>query len=151
MANTPGIVGAPQRALRLTIVTAQEELFRGQTDSVVLPADDGEVCILPGHTPLLARIRPGEARYRVGDDWECLFLAGGFLEVQPTEVTVLADTALRAEAIDAKAAEDAVKAARRREERARLPYDQQLAHAELLRALAMLKVAEDARRRKRHL
>ncbi|MEJ2480242.1 MAG: ATP synthase F1 subunit epsilon [Acidihalobacter sp.] len=151
MVDIPDRGRAPQRALRLTIVTAQEELFRGQTDSVVLPADDGEVCILPGHTPLLARIRPGEARYRVGDDWECLFLAGGFLEVQPTEVTVLADTALRAEAIDAKAAEDAVKAARRREERARLPYDQQLAHAELLRALAMLKVAEDARRRKRHL
>jgi F-type H+-transporting ATPase subunit epsilon len=72
------------------------------------------------------------------------------MEVQPTEVTVLADTALRAEAIDAKAAEAAVKAARRREERARLPYDQQLAHAELLRALAMLQVAEDARRRRRH-
>ncbi|MEJ2631989.1 MAG: ATP synthase F1 subunit epsilon [Acidihalobacter sp.] len=138
----------PQRALRLTIVTAQEELFRGETDSVVLPADEGEVCILPGHTPLLARIRPGEARYRAGSDWQCLFLAGGFLEVQPTEVTVLADTALRAEAIDAQAAEEAVKAARKREEHARLPYDQQLAHAELLRALAMLKVAEDFIRRK---
>jgi F-type H+-transporting ATPase subunit epsilon len=141
--------GAPRRALRLTIVTAQEELFRGETDSVVLPAENGEVCVLPGHAPLLARIRPGEARYRTGGNWECLFLAGGFMEVQPTEVTVLADTALRAEAIDAKAAEAAVKAARRREERARLPYDQQLAHAELLRALAMLQVAEDARRRRR--
>ena len=141
---------APRRALRLTIVTAQEELFRGETDSVVLPAENGEVCVLPGHTPLLARIRPGEARYRIDGVWECLFLAGGFMEVQPTEVTVLADTALRAEAIDAKAAEAAVKAARQREQRARLPYDQQLAHAELLRALAMLKVAQDARHRRRH-
>jgi F-type H+-transporting ATPase subunit epsilon len=148
MADIPDNGRTPRRALRLTIVTAQDELFRGETDSVVLPADDGEVCILPGHTPLLARIRPGEARYRAGSDWECLFLAGGFLEVQPTEVTVLADTALRAEAIDAKAAEEAVKAARKREEHARLPYDQQLAHAELLRALAMLKVAEDFIRRK---
>lgn len=134
--------------LRLTIVTAQQELFRGETDMVILPADNGELCVLPGHTPLLARLRPGEARYRNDGQWSYLFLEGGFLEVQPSEVVVLADTALRAEAIDAAAAALAVKAARERESRARLPYDQQLAYTELMRALALLKVAEDFRRRK---
>lgn len=141
--------GGPRAALRLTIVTAQEELFRGETDRVFLPAENGEVCILPNHAPLLAQVRPGEARFRNGDGWEYLFLAGGFVEVQAHEVTVLADTALRAADIDAKAADAAVKAARSREQRARLPYDQRLAHAELLRALAMLRVAEDFRRRAR--
>lgn len=146
MAGTDGHGGR----LRLSIVTAQQDLYRGEVDTVILPAENGELCVLPGHTPLLARLNPGEARYRAnGDDWDYLFLEGGFLEVQPHEVTVLADTALRAEAIDAKAVEAAVKEARQREARARLPYDQQLARAELMRALAMLKVAEDLLRRKR--
>lgn len=147
--SAAGPPAATNHALRLTIVTAQEELFRGETDRVFLPAEDGEVCILPQHAPLLARVRPGEARFRNDDRWEFLFLAGGFMEVQAHEVTVLADTALRAAEIDAKAADASVKAARQRAQRARLPYDQQLAHAELLRALAMLRVAEDFRRRTR--
>lgn len=143
------IVGsASTRTLRLSIVTAQEDLFRGTVDTVILPAENGELCVLPGHTALLARINPGEARYRTNGDWQYLFLEGGFLEVQPSEVTVLADTALRAQDIDAQAAEVAVKEAQRRKSRAKLPYDQQLAHAELMRAIALLRVAEDIRRMK---
>lgn len=139
---------SPPGTLRLSIVTAQEDLFRGEVDAVILAAEHGELCVLPGHAPLLARLGPGEARYRSGGDWQYLFLEGGFLEVQPTEVSVLADTALRAEAIDAAAVARAVAEARKRASRAKLPYDQRMAHVELLRALAMLRVAEDARRRK---
>ncbi|APZ44655.1 ATP synthase F1 subunit epsilon [Acidihalobacter ferrooxydans] len=139
----------PRRSVRLSIVTAQSELFRGEVDTVILPAQAGEICVLPGHTPLLARINPGEGRYRIGNEWTYLFLEGGFLEIQPHEVTVLADTAVRAEAIDAQAAAEAVKQAQKRESKAQLPYDQQLAQLELMRALAMLKVAEDMLRKHR--
>ncbi|AOV17291.1 ATP synthase F1 subunit epsilon [Acidihalobacter aeolianus] len=132
--------------ITLSIVTAQGSLFFGTVERVVLPAEGGEMCVLPGHTPVLARLMPGEARYLSDDAWQYLYLEGGYLEVQPTQVTVLADTALRAQDIDARAAEEAVKRARSRDQRARLPYDKQLAHAELIRALALLQVALDARR-----
>ncbi|AOU97549.1 ATP synthase F1 subunit epsilon [Acidihalobacter yilgarnensis] len=135
-----------RKHITLSIVTAQDSLFLGTVERVVLPAEGGEMCVLPGHTPVLARLMPGEARYLTDGAWQYLYLEGGYLEVQPTQVTVLADTALRGKDIDARAAEEAVKHARSLDERARLPYDKQLAHAELIRALALLQVARDARR-----
>lgn len=138
-----------QRRLTLSIVTAQDTLFAGSVERVILPAEGGEMCVLPGHTPVLARLMPGEARYLAEDGWQYLYLDGGFIEVQPIVVTVLADTALRGEEIDARAAEEAVNQARKQDANARLPYDKQLAHAELIRALALLQVALDARRRGR--
>ncbi len=129
----------------LHIVSAQAELFGGPIERVILPAEHGELCLLPRHAPLLARLRPGEVRYHDENGWTYLFLEGGFVEAQPHEVTVLADTVLRAEEIDAEAAAAAVRAANDHIRHARLPYDQRLAEAELLRALAMLQVVEKVR------
>lgn len=135
-----------KRELILSVVTAQESIFWGSVERVVLPAEGGEMCVFPGHAPLLAQLMPGEARFLVRARWEYLYLEGGFLEVQPGTVTVLADTVRRAQDIDARAAEAAVNNARKLSANARLPYDKQLAHAELIRALALLQVARDAKR-----
>lgn len=134
------------KMLKLSVATAQGSVFQGTVTRVIVPADAGEMCVLPGHAPMLAKLIPGEARYLVSDDWEYLYLEGGFVEVQPTEVTVLADTVKRSQEIDAKLAEEAVKKALKQDSMARLPYDKQLAHAELIRALALLRVAKNGRR-----
>ena len=132
--------------IKLSVVTAQESIYQGNVERVIVPSEGGEMCVLPGHTPVLARLIPGEARYLASNRWEYLYLEGGFVEVQPREVTVLADTIRRAQDIDAREAEEAVKRARKQDSIARLPYDKQLAHAELIRALALLQVARDAKR-----
>lgn len=132
--------------IKLSVVTAQDSIYQGQVERVIVPAEAGEMCVLPGHTPVLAKLVAGEARYLVNEEWEYLYLEGGFLEVQPSEVTVLADTVKRSQEIDALAAEEAVKRAIKNDSIARLPYDKQLAHAELIRALAQLRVARNSRR-----
>lgn len=141
--------GQPDPPFELHIVSAQAELFNGPIERVILPAEHGELCLLPGHAPLLARLRPGEVRYHDENGWTYLFLEGGFVEAQPHEVTVLADTVLRAEEIDAEAAAQAVRTARDHVRRARLPHDQQLAEVELLRALALLHIADRVRAHRR--
>ena len=94
--------------MRVDVVSAEEEIFSGEAEFVALPGESGELGILPGHTPLITRIRPGAVRIKVtgqAED-EFVFVAGGILEVQPHVVTVLADTAIRGGDLDeAKAAE----------------------------------------------
>src|SRR5690625_6232862 len=78
----------------------QRSVFSGEVKFVALPGEVGELGILPGHTPLITRIRPGTVKIvHLDDTEERIFVAGGVLEVQPQQVTVLADTALRAEEI----------------------------------------------------
>ena len=93
--------------MRVDVVSAEEEIFSGEAEFVALPGESGELGILPGHTPLITRIRPGAVRIKVSDqaEDEFVFVAGGILEVQPNTVTVLADTAIRGADLDeAKAA-----------------------------------------------
>lgn len=94
---------------RVDIVSAEKEIFSGDAEMIVASAELGEVGIAPGHTPLITRIKPGEIRVKVPGDEEDLavYVSGGILEVQPYVVTVLSDTALRAEDIDEAAAEAA--------------------------------------------
>lgn len=94
---------------RVDIVSAEKEIFSGDAEMIVASAELGEVGIAPGHTPFITRIKPGEIRVKtVGDEEDlAVYVSGGILEVQPYVVTVLSDTALRAEDIDEAAAEAA--------------------------------------------
>src|SRR5437016_1668686 len=88
--------------VHVDIVSAEESIFSGLAEFVVLPGEAGELGVLPGHTPLLTRIKPGAVRIRVPHQAEevLVFVAGGLLEVQPNLVTVLADTAIRGKDLD---------------------------------------------------
>jgi len=94
--------------IHVDVVSAEESIFSGEAKFVALPGESGELGILPKHTPLITRIRPGAVRIQRADNGEeeFVFVAGGILEVQPDTVTVLADTAIRGKDLDeAKAAE----------------------------------------------
>ena len=94
--------------LKVDVVSVEKSLYSGEAKFVVLPGEAGELGILPGHTPLISRIRPGVVRIVHEDNSEeSIFVAGGLLEVQPTHVTVLSDTAIRAADLDEAKAEAA--------------------------------------------
>ena len=95
--------------MQVDIVSAEAEIFSGEATMLIASAELGEVGIAPGHTPLITRIRPGEIRVQQPDGGEELdvYVSGGILEVQPYVVTILADTALRADDIDEAAAQKA--------------------------------------------
>ena len=96
------------KTFRLEIVSAERSLYSGEANFVVVPGVDGELGIFPNHTPLLTKIKPGTLKFHAKDESEetLFFIAGGFLEVQPTVVTVLADTVVRGEEIDQARAEE---------------------------------------------
>jgi len=105
------------QTIHVDVVSAEEQIFSGEAEFVVLPGETGELGIYPRHTPLITRIRPGSVRIKLpnSQDEQLIFVAGGILEVQPNVVTVLADTAIRGNDLDeAKALE-----ARKRAEEAR--------------------------------
>jgi F-type H+-transporting ATPase subunit epsilon len=91
--------------INLTVVTRERKIIDTEADEVVLPATDGEIGILPGHTPLLTTLRIGEMRYRNGGKVERMVLSWGFAEVLPDRVIVLAERGILPEEIDAAAAE----------------------------------------------
>jgi F-type H+-transporting ATPase subunit epsilon len=104
--------------LTVDVVSAEEQIFSGEAEFVVLPGIEGELGIFPRHTPLFTQIKPGAVRIKLPGkaEEELVFVQGGFLEVQPHKVTVLADTAIRAHDLDEvkaleakKRAEDAMK------------------------------------------
>ncbi len=99
--------------LHVDIVSAEEQIFSGEAEFVVLPGEAGELGIYPRHTPLITRIKPGEVRITPagGGEEQFIFVAGGIIEVQPTVVTVLADTAIRGKDLDEAKALDAKKRA----------------------------------------
>jgi F-type H+-transporting ATPase subunit epsilon len=87
--------------IHIDIVSAEREIFSGDAEMVFAPAIMGEIGIAPGHTPLVTRLAPGEVRVKIGDGNEQgFYVSGGMLEVQPNIVTVLSDTAVRAEDLD---------------------------------------------------
>ncbi len=99
--------------MHVDVVSAEESIFGGDAEFVVLPGEAGELGIYPRHTPLITRIKPGVVRIRVPgrSDEELVFVAGGILEVQPHVVTVLADTAIRGRDLDEAKANEALKRA----------------------------------------
>ena len=99
--------------MHVDVVSAEEQIYSGEAEFVVLPGEAGELGIYPRHTPLITRIRPGEVRIKPagGGAEELIFVAGGVLEVQPKMVTVLADTAIRGADLDEAKATEALKQA----------------------------------------
>jgi F-type H+-transporting ATPase subunit epsilon len=99
--------------IHVDVVSAEESIFAGEAEFIVLPGESGELGIYPKHTPLITRIRPGVVRIKqIGrNDEDQVFVAGGILEVQPNVVTVLADTAIRGKDLDEAKASEALRAA----------------------------------------
>ena len=97
--------------MHLDVVSAEESLFSGPVQELLAPGKMGELGIMPRHSQLISTLKAGELRYKTDDGEASLFIAGGILEVQPSVVTVLADTAVRAEDLDESLAEEAKKRA----------------------------------------
>ena len=133
--------------LTLEIVTPDKSLVRDEVDEVQVPAAEGYMGILPGHTPLLALLKVGELWYRKGSEKFYLSIAFGFVEVLPDRVTILAQLAERPEDIDRERAE---RARRRAEERMAKPtpeIDFERARIALMKSMVRLQVAARARTR----
>ncbi|QGM79925.1 F0F1 ATP synthase subunit epsilon [Otariodibacter oris] len=123
----------------LTVVSAENEIFSGQVTSVRVSGIDGELGVYAGHTPLLTAIKPGMVKYNLADGKEeFIYVSGGFLEVQPTVVTVLADTAIRGEELD----EQRILAAKRKAEDTLGKTSNAELTAKLAREIAKLRVYE---------
>ena len=135
-------------SIKLDIVTAERQVYSDDVDVVVAPGVEGQLGILPHHTPLMTMLQPGELRLRKGGEEISMAISGGFLEVRPDRIIILADAAERVEEIDIARAEEAK---RRAEEllRHRAPgLDEAQAQAAIQRSLVRLKVAERRRRRR---
>ncbi|MBL8278484.1 MAG: F0F1 ATP synthase subunit epsilon [Pelomonas sp.] len=118
--------------LHVDVVSAEEQIFSGEAKFVALPGESGELGILPKHTPLITRIKPGAVRIERPDgSEEFVFVAGGILEVQPHRVTVLADTAIRGKDLDEAKAVEAKKQAEEALRNAKDSIDQAAIQSEL--------------------
>lgn len=134
-------------SLEIHIVSAEEEIFSGEVNAVFASATQGEVGVFPGHSPLLAQLRPGEVRIVVdGRDDRHFYVSGGVLEVQPHVVTVLADTALRSEDLDESRALEAKRKAEEALASQATDLDTAAAFAEIAEAAAQLRMIEELRK-----
>jgi F-type H+-transporting ATPase subunit epsilon len=125
--------------IHVDVVSAETLIFSGEAKFVALPGESGELGILPRHTPLITRIKPGAVRIEKADgSEEFVFVAGGILEVQPNVVTVLADTAIRGHDLDEAKAEEAKKRAEEALRNQDASMDYAVAQAELISAVAQL-------------
>ncbi len=132
------------------IVSAEKEIFSGRITMISAPGPIGELGIGPGHAPLLTGIRPGPVRLTMEDgEEEVFFASGGFLEVQPGVVTILADTAARAEDLDEAAAIEAQEAAERAIQDQAADFDFSLAASQLANAMAQQRTLEELKKRRR--
>lgn len=137
---------ADQGKLQVSIVTAERVVHEGQADLVYAPGAEGDMGILPRHMRLLTALRPGELRV-VSDGEEYLMaVGGGFLEVTPQRVTVLADQAERSDEIDLERAQEALERARQRMEEELEPEDRARAFAAIQRAQVRIRIARRRRR-----
>jgi F-type H+-transporting ATPase subunit epsilon len=129
--------------LQLEIVTPERLAYSDSVDSVVLPGAEGEMGILPHHAPLLATLGVGELRIRKGGEEEFFAIAGGFVQVRPDKVVVMAETADMAAEIDLEKAQEARREAERALESGYSEgADLSLARAQLQQALLRIRLAE---------
>ncbi|MDA0958600.1 MAG: F0F1 ATP synthase subunit epsilon [Pseudomonadales bacterium] len=132
-----------------SIVSAEQEIFSGLIEMVVATGSLGELGIKPGHAPLLSGIKPGPVRLILeGGEEEIFFASGGYIEVQPTAVTILADTAIRADNIDEAAATEAERKAQSELNDQRAEVDFARVSADLQEQAAMLRTVRKLRDQK---
>ena len=134
--------------IKLEVVTAERLVYSDTVDMVIAPGIEGELGILPHHTPLMTLLKPGELRVKKGNDEADLAVTGGFLEVRPDRVIVLADAAEKAEEIDEVRAEAAKKRAQERLTKHLPDTDKGRAEAALRRALVRLEIVEKRKKRR---
>ena len=135
--------------IHVDVVSAEEQIYSGEAEFVVLPGVEGELGVYPRHTPLFTQIRPGAVRIKLPGDApdELVFVQGGFLEVQPHLVTVLADTAIRAKDLDEVKASEAKKAALEALQNKTSKEEIATAEAELAIAMAQIEAIRKLRHR----
>jgi F-type H+-transporting ATPase subunit epsilon len=137
--------------LHVDVVSAEESIFSGEAKFVSLPGEAGELGVMPGHTPLISRIRPGTVKIVLAEGGEeSIFVAGGILEIQPGVVTVLSDTAIRAADIDEAKAEEARKRAEETLRNATEKEDIAAVEAELAMLAAQVAAARKLSQLRRH-
>lgn len=136
--------------IHVDVVSAEESIYSGEAEFVVLPGEVGELGIYPRHTPLITRIKPGAVRIRPagGGEEQLIFVAGGVLEVQPRVVTVLADTAIRGNDLDEAKALEAQKRAEEARDKARDKQEVATVEAELASIAAQLAAIRKLRQKK---
>lgn len=134
--------------IHVDVVSAEESIFSGEATFVALPGEAGELGILPRHTPLITRIKPGAVRIERADNGEeeFVFVAGGILEVQPHCVTVLADTAVRGHDLDEAKATEAKKLAEEALRNAKSDIDLARAQSEFAMMAAQLAAIQKLRK-----
>ena len=131
--------------MKCEIVSAEKEIFSGQVQTVIATGLLGDLGVSHGHAPLLTGLKPGPVRVISDDDEEIYYVSGGFLEVQPDVITILADTAIRADDLDEAAALDAQKAAEQAVANQSAELDYTRAAAELAAAVAQLRTIRQIR------
>ena len=134
--------------VHVDVVSAEKSLFSGPAEVVIAPGEMGELGIYPRHAPLLTRIKPGSVRLKLPnqDQEELIYVSGGMLEVQPTVVTILADTAIRGVDLDEGRALEAKRAAEEALRDRKADVDYAAAQAELLEAVAQLRAIQKLRK-----
>ena len=132
--------------IKLEIVSAEEEIFSQDVEMVYAPAEMGEVGISPKHTPLITKLKPGDVRAQINkDEMKTFYVSGGILEIQPNEVTILSDTALREDDLDEERALEAEKLAQEAMKNSANEVDATKAKSELLQAAAQLRLIKKLR------
>lgn len=130
------------------IVSAEREIFKGQVEMLIATGILGDLGITPGHTPLLTELRPGPIRLVIdGGEEEVFYVSGGFLEVQPNQIKILADTALRADDMNEAAAEEARRQAEKALENQSGEFDYSRAATQLAEAAAQLRTLQAVRKK----
>lgn len=135
-------------SIQVDVVSAEESIFSGPAKFVALPGEAGELGILPGHIPLITRIKPGAVRIEKTDgSEEFVFVAGGILEVQPHHITVLSDTAIRGHDLDEAKANDARRSAEEAIKNAKSDIDLARAQSEFAMMAAQIAAIQKLRRK----
>ena len=135
--------------IHVDVVSAEESIFSGEAEFVVLPGEAGELGIYPRHAPLITRIKPGAVRITPagGGEEQLIFVAGGILEVQPKAITVLADTAIRGADLDEAKANEALKRAEQARRSAKDKQEIATVEGELAMLAAQLAAIRKLRKR----
>lgn len=134
--------------MHVEVVSSEDLIFSGEAAFLVAPAEEGEIGVYPRHVPLLTRIKPGVLRLQVpGKDEVLVAVSGGMMEVQPTHITVLADTAVRGEDLDQARAEASKREAEEALKKATDDRETASAHAALALAIAELKTLDYLKKR----
>lgn len=136
--------------MQVEVVSAEHQIFSGEASMLIATAEAGELGIYPQHTPLLTNLKPGDVRIQTGDGEEqVIYVSGGILEVTPKKITVLSDTAIRADDLDEAAALEAQRKAEQALQDSSADIDYARAKAELAQAAAQLQALKKLAKRGR--